>query len=266
MAAVSNAWPKSPALSQTNRLMRMYLLARVGAAASPANATCRRLVNESQQPCGMKLDSIGRHAYLCCRQHMRSRHDSVRDHIASFARDAGLHAVIEQKTSAQLRTDMEAVDLTSASQPLEEDREGNPHDARWTRPLKTADVQIHSSNGLDIYIDVRVFALTTGDTVKTQMVHHERGKRTDYGLPKCMQESVFEGVRPFVLELAGQVSEATLNMGFYLIHQRVERDMLLTGARFSSAWRRASEAFWHPIAFTLARSRWSAECQCRGDA
>ena len=102
---------------------------------------------------------------------------------------------------------METVDLTGAPQPLEEEEEGPPHGARWARPLKTADVQIHSSNGLDIYIDVRVFALITGETVKAQMAHHERGKRTDYGLPKCMQESVFEGVRPFVLELARQVSE-----------------------------------------------------------
>ena len=46
--------------------------------------------------------TTGRHAYLCCRQHMRSRHDSIRDHIARYAKDAGLHSVIEQKTSAQL--------------------------------------------------------------------------------------------------------------------------------------------------------------------
>ena len=94
MAAVTNAWPKSSAMTLTDRLMRLYLPACVGAAASPAHATCKRLVSESQQLCGMKLDSTGRHAYLCCRQHMRSRHDGVRDHIASFARDAGLHAVI----------------------------------------------------------------------------------------------------------------------------------------------------------------------------
>ena len=261
-----NAWPRTPTLTLPNRLKRLYLLARAGAAACPTQATCQRLVNESQQQCGTKLDSTGRHAYLCCRQHMRSRHDGIRDHLASYARDAGLHAVIEQKTTAQLREDVGPVDLTGAPQPLEEAEEGASHGARWARPLKTADVQIHSSNGLDIYIDVRIFALNTGETVKAQISQHERDKRTDYGLPKCMQDSVFEGVRPFVLELAGQMSEATLSMGLYLIRQRVERDMLLTGARFSSAWRRACEALWHPIAFTLARSRWSAECQCRGDA
>ena len=268
MAAVTSAWPKTAALTLPNRLMRLFLLARVGAAACTPGATCHRLVTESQQPCGMKLDSTGRHAYLCCRQHMRSRHDGIRDHIAGFAREAGLHAVIEQKTTTQLRDGLPTVDLSGAPQPLEQDEamSENPHGARWTRPLKTADVQIHASNGLDILIDVRVFAMNTGETVKDQMAQHERDKRTDYGLPKCMQDSVFEGVRPFVLELAGQLSEATLNMGLYLIRQRVERDILLTGARFSSAWRRASEAFWHPIAFTLARSRWSAECQCRGDA
>ena len=95
------------------------------------------------------------------------------------------------------------MDLSGAPQPLEQDNvTENPHGARWTRPLKTADVQIHASNGLDILIDVRVFALNTGETVKNQMAQHERDKRTDYALPKCMQDSVFEGVRPFVLELA----------------------------------------------------------------
>ena len=158
------------------------------------------------------------------------------------------------------------MDLSGAQQTREEEGEGNPLGARWSRPLKTADVQVHSGTELDIYIDVRIFAVNPGENVKAQLAHHERAKRTDYGLPKCMQQSVFEGVRPFVLELAGPISVAALRIGLYLIRQRAERDVLPNGARFSSAWTRASEAFWHPIASPLARSRWSAECQCRGDA
>ena len=68
-----------------------------------------------------------------------------------------------------------------------------------------------------------------GERLQQQVAHHQRGNRVNYGLPKAMQDSVYEGVRPFVIELAGCMGEAALHVGLFLIRQRADRDMVTSG-------------------------------------
>ena len=114
--AVLNAWPKNPALTFNSCLMRLYPKARLGAAACDEEGKCKHVLEATSVPCDSCLDKTGRHAYACCRQHMRFRHDSIRDHVAvaRYARETGLHSTIDQKTRSQLREEPEERDPTGA--------------------------------------------------------------------------------------------------------------------------------------------------------
>ena len=112
---------------------------------------------------------------------MRTRHDAIRDHLAAFARQAGLHAATEQRTSAEVRQDEPPQESTA-----------------WTRPVRTADVHVVDRAGHDLFADVRVYAMTPTDVPKQMMERQEAAKRHEYGLPPCTSSSPHDGVRPII--------------------------------------------------------------------
>ena len=209
VGACLQTWPTSWKTSLTNQQMRRICTRRLGHPVPGAPGPCQRMLPQTGTQCLAPMDVAGHHCHVCCRHLMRTRHDSIRDHFATFARAAGLHAATEQRTTAELRHDEPAAPQT-----------------QWTRPARTADVHIVDRAGHDLYADVRVYAATPLDAPKQMMEQQEAAKRREYGLPPCVSTSPFDGVRPVLFELGGAVSRSTWTFGRHLIHAHAMHAML----------------------------------------
>ena len=177
VGACMQAWPSSWKTSLTNQQMHRVYSRRLGHPVPGAPGLCQRILPQTGSACNAPMDVAGHHCHVCCRHLMRTRYDAIRDHIAAYARAAGLHAATEQRTSAELQQD----ELPDNEKP-------------WTRPARTADVHVVDRAGQDLYADVRVFSVTPMDTPRQMMERQETAKRHEYGLPPCTSSSPYDGV------------------------------------------------------------------------
>ena len=83
-------WPMGNAYKIPNTHMRRTIQHMLWQSEPEAPVTCQRIM-PSGEPCGLPMDPVGHHAYLCCRHLMRARHDAIRDHLAQYVRNAGLY-------------------------------------------------------------------------------------------------------------------------------------------------------------------------------
>eukprot|EP00971_Amphidinium_carterae_P176096 3490702-Amphidinium_carterae.1 len=115
--------------------------------------------------CSHALDQHGVHALACSKHLHTRRHNMIRDHIAAFARAAGLYTQVEQVVDPQLAECIGAAAThpsdapTAAPEPLssaEQTHDRASDNRQGRRPVQCADVHIVDLTGADIFIDVRV--------------------------------------------------------------------------------------------------------------
>ena len=102
----------------------------------------------------------------CIRGYLHLRHDTIRDHLAAYARTCGLLAEVEQCV-AQGET--------------VEQGEGANQAARAARPLHRADVHIAGATVGDVWLDVRVSYAPQARRIDTHLRAQEVAKRKEYG-------------------------------------------------------------------------------------
>ena len=238
-------WPSAAPYRIPNSHMRRTIHRVLGLSVPDAPTTCQRAL-PTGEPCGMPLDAVGHHAYLCCRHLMRARHDAIRDHLAQYIRSAGLYCMTEQRTSQEIRAQegAEASEVT------------------WKRPKRTADIHTVDKSGADIYGDVRVYSLCPGEAVEQTLKQQEVTKCAEYGLGPPPSAEPVHGVCPLVFELAGAVSRSCLGFCRYMIWHHANKSSLQHALDRGAAWRRAAHALWAPIAVILLRTRCQAELAC----
>eukprot|EP00971_Amphidinium_carterae_P281517 5589046-Amphidinium_carterae.1 len=78
----------------------------------------------------------------------------IRDHIAAFARAAGLYTQVEQVVDPQLAENMGMVATSATAAPFTTPADASARSGR--RPVQRADVHIVDLTGADLFIDVRV--------------------------------------------------------------------------------------------------------------
>eukprot|EP00971_Amphidinium_carterae_P146474 2903193-Amphidinium_carterae.1 len=78
----------------------------------------------------------------------------IRDHIAAFARAAGLYTQVEQVVDPQLAESMGTVAQPATDAPITTSAADAARAGR--RPVQRADVHIVDLTGADLFIDVRV--------------------------------------------------------------------------------------------------------------
>ena len=241
-AAWLRAWPTTTATTLDDAVWRWGVHQRLGIPAAKPGDLCQHCLPGAAGPCHHPLDSYGRHAAVCQQGAAIKRHNAIRDIIAQYGRQSGMHAQVEQRLGSEIRDELRA----------EQCEQAEP--TRACRALRTADVHFLSAEACDVYLDIRCFMLPPEGRLAVQVHSHERAKCREYGCDVPIGMRVAEGLRPFVLESAGTAGPSASLVMQWLIRQRSERLRLLQGHTVLAAAKRASSELYEPLSCALLRA------------
>ena len=182
------------------------------------------------------MDALGLHAARCARHTGLHRRDDVRDHLAQYARTAGVTATVEQN---------------------------RPMDEPGARPVHRADVYLIDQQAKEMWLDVRITTATLDIPVERALGEAEARKCQKYRQPRAHPSLLHQGVIPFILEQYGRPAPCARRIADYLIGRRTQH--IEHNKALDVAWsrREATQEFWEPISCLLVccTLRTFAECQ-----
>ena len=208
--------PRTPATTLPDCVFRWGLQQRLGCAAPGDGRPCAR------PGCGAELDPYGIHAASCNWGQVCKRHDRLRDHIATAARQAGMAAVIEQNMAL------------------------NPDTPGDVRNLHRADVRIIENDGRQMWVDVKVITTKPKVGIKHALCQAEVAKCRQYGQGPPERHVLHGKMVPFVVEAHGKLAPMAETITSYLITRQAKVIEEKRDVTPSTALRQASEQFWSP--------------------
>ena len=225
-------------------VFRLGMNQRLGFPAPGTGQQCGRTPPGGKR-CPHILDPYGRHAACCTKGLHTRRHDRVRDLITKLARQAGLAATTEQ---AMLIPDQ-----------IQEDGQPAPGSVR---PIHRADIHIIEPQGSELWLDVKIHAVSPDLLVNRELLREEMikcrayGQRNGYNL-----QALDRGVTPVVLEQFGRTAPEAQAIFNRIINHRLQL-LARQGMPFSFAQRTASSELWGPLSCTPLRAAWQAHTEC----
>ena len=234
-------------LTIPNLAYRHGCLRRLGLPSIAPGHTCQRTLANGRN-CGQAVDPIGSHLMSCNWRLVMHRHNTLRDHIASYCQQAGLPAHTEQYAvfGPHLRPRPQPQEAQDHDE--EEPAQGAPR-----RQVHKADVCIAGVATAAVYVDVRVTQAPCTSTMDAHLAAQERRKREEYGEPNPMPPGIHAGLRPFILETRGRAAPAAQEVSQWLVNRRAARLQSHRKMAYGAAMTQAIQEFWEPISCALVR-------------
>ena len=231
----------------SNEAYRWAICKRLGPQAPGTRVACHRQGRGGQGRCKVLFDRDGKHAISRAHGMLMQRHNHIRNFLVAYAKRCGATVHVEQRTGLQIRENL-----------------GNTRDAEAKPPIRTADIRILDSDGCEVWVDMRVTAVSLGKLVGPALREAERAKRAEYGRPPCPDVNLHDGLRLFVLEQHGRPGDQASALGAYFVRVKA-RQLSLTGqSNWLTAHRQAEQEFWPPTGCLLCKRTWEALRECKG--